>query len=79
MTGSIKNSFFAYENLFIGEVSIAVGDVNNDDKGEIITAPGVGGGATVKMFNDKGELLNSLNIWDKDFQEGVNIAIIKVN
>jgi len=78
MAGEIKNSFFAYENEFLGEVKIATGDINNDDKDEIIVAPGIGGGSTVKMFNESGDLLDSLNIFNKDFQEGVNIAIIEI-
>ncbi len=77
--GNIKNSFFAYLNSFLGEVNLTVGDINNDNKEEIITAPGIGGGGAVKIFNEKGELLDSLNIWNKDFQDGVNIAIINVN
>jgi hypothetical protein len=79
MRGNIKNKFFAYENNFLGGAKVTMGDINNDNKDEIIIAPGVGGGSTIKIFTQKGEMLNSLNIWGEDFQEGINIAILKIS
>jgi hypothetical protein len=77
IAGKVKSSFFAYEEGLISEVELATGDINNDDKDEIIVSPGVSGSSMVKMFSQDGDLLDSLNIFNKDFQEGINIAIIK--
>ncbi|MBX7103649.1 MAG: hypothetical protein K1X57_06185 [Gemmataceae bacterium] len=48
--------FYAYEPTFLGGVRVAVGDVNGDDKLDIVTAPGAGRATTVKVIN--GHTLN---------------------
>src|SRR5207237_1461024 len=47
-----KWQFFAYSNNppFKGGVHVAVADLNNDGKAEIITGAGPGGGPHVKVF-----------------------------
>ena len=49
------NDFFAYSPAFIGGVKVAVGDVNADGKGDVITAPATGGGSNVKAFSVSGK------------------------
>jgi hypothetical protein len=44
-------SFYAYSRFFNGGVRVAVGDVNGDGVPDVITAPGVGGGPDVRVFN----------------------------
>ena len=43
-------NFFAYDANFTGGVRVAVGDVNGDHIGDIITAPGAGAPPVVKVF-----------------------------
>ncbi|QGJ71517.1 Hypothetical protein PBC10988_32240 [Planctomycetales bacterium 10988] len=50
-TGDVITEFYAYHPEFVGGVRIACGDVNGDGHDEIITAPGVGGGPRVRVFN----------------------------
>ena len=45
------SSFFAYASTFTGGVRIAMGDINGDGVVDLITAPGVGGGPNIKIFN----------------------------
>jgi hypothetical protein len=52
-------SFYAYSRFFNGGVRIAVGDTNGDGVPDLITAPGVGGGPDIRVFN--GAALNTAN------------------
>ncbi len=47
----IGGGVYAYNVGFRGGFSVAVGDINGDGKGEIITGAGPGGGPHVKVFN----------------------------
>ncbi|GAI33319.1 unnamed protein product, partial [marine sediment metagenome] len=55
----INPGFFAYNKKFRGGVNVAVGDLNNDGKEEIVTGAGVGGGPQVRIFDLFGKLLCS--------------------
>ncbi len=44
-------SFFAYEGNFRGGVFVAAGDYNNDGRDDIMTGPGFGGAARVRIFS----------------------------
>ncbi|MDP1907195.1 MAG: hypothetical protein Q8K85_02755, partial [Hyphomicrobium sp.] len=48
---AIGNGVYAYNVGFRGGFSVAVGDLNGDGKGEIITGAGPSGGPHVKVFN----------------------------
>jgi subtilisin family serine protease len=50
-TGVRIADFFAYDISFSGGVRVTVGDVNDDGRMEVITAPGMGGGPHVKVFD----------------------------
>lgn len=54
---AITPGFFAYDELFRGGVNVACGDLDQDGKAEIVTAPGRTGGPHVKIFTGGGELL----------------------
>ena len=48
---STLNDFFAYSPAFRGGVKVAVGDVDADGKGEVITAPSSSGGSNVRVYS----------------------------
>jgi len=49
VTGVLLKSFLAYPG-FTGGVNVAVGDIDNDGIGDIITGPASGGGTHVRVF-----------------------------
>jgi membrane-associated phospholipid phosphatase len=74
-TGQPVTSFFAYDPGFAGGVNVAVGDVNGDRLGDVVTAPGAGGGPNVRAFNaTNGALLANFMAYDPGFTGGVNVA-----
>ncbi len=48
-------NFFAFNMDYTGGVRVAVGDVNGDGIGDLVTAPGVGDTANVKLFTTSGK------------------------
>jgi hypothetical protein len=79
-TGSLLQSFFAYDAGFSGGVFVAAGDVNGDGKADIITGTDAGGGPHVKVFNGgDGTELRSFFAFDAGFTGGVRVAAGDVN
>ena len=67
--------FFAYEEEVRSGVQVAVGDINGDGFGDIITGTGVGGGPRVQAFSgrDFSQLLNYF-AYEDSFRGGVTVA-----
>jgi len=79
MTGQLLSEFFAYDARFSGGVNIAAGDVNNDQKDEIVTAPASGMVAEIKVFDDKTTQKETFLAYDASFTSGVKVAVGDVN
>jgi len=73
--GKLIRSFLAYPASFKGGVSLAVGNLRDDDKNEILTAPGKGGIPQLKVFSNQGVLLNSFLVAKRNETYGFNVAI----
>ncbi|MFM8636123.1 MAG: FKBP-type peptidyl-prolyl cis-trans isomerase, partial [Planctomycetia bacterium] len=56
-TGAIRKQFFAYEENFRGGVRVTLADVDGDGIEEIVTAPGAGRMAEVRVFDQNGDEL----------------------
>ena len=70
-TGAVVRQFEAYEDAFRGGVSVAVGDVTGDGVPDIVTAPGVGGGPVIKVFDGvTGAEVRSFYAFDPAFRGG---------
>jgi hypothetical protein len=75
VTGAHRFAFYAYPESFLGGVRVAVGDVTGDGVPDIITAPGPGMAAEVKVFDGAaGELLYSFDAYP-EFEGGAFVAV----
>lgn len=78
--GELNRQFFAYDAAFRGGVRVAVGDVDGDGVGDLVTAPGPGGGPHVKVFSGKtGALIEQFFAYPDGFTGGVFVATLDFN
>jgi hypothetical protein len=70
------NPFLAYGPDFRGGVSVAAGDLDGDDRAEIVTGAGPGGGPHVRVFSGSGGgLPGSAFAYGSTFSGGVWVAV----
>lgn len=72
-SGELLNTFYAHNKNFKFGVSVSICDYDNDKQIEIVTAPGVGGGPHIKIFDKNGGLKNNFFAGNKNFRGGLNI------
>ncbi|MEA3463651.1 MAG: S8 family serine peptidase [Patescibacteria group bacterium] len=75
--GYAYGQFFAYDKNFRGGVKVAVADINGgarDNRVEIITAPGPGGGPHIRIFNSYAKVLAQFFAYNSNFRGGVNVS-----
>ena len=77
--GKIIKKFLAYDKSFRGGVNIAVSDIDNDGRAEIITAPASNGSPLVKIFDENGKLEKQFFAYDKKLKMGLNLAAAYLN
>ncbi|MCS6849767.1 MAG: FG-GAP-like repeat-containing protein [Gemmataceae bacterium] len=78
--GRQLRSFMAYHPRFAGGVRVAAGDVSGDGVADILTAPGVGGGPHVQVFDGPtGRLLRSFMAFAPTYTGGLFLAAGDVN
>lgn len=71
------NSFMAYQSSYKKEVYVKIYDVDSDYQNEIITSPGIGGGAHIKIFEKSGKLINEFFAYNKNQNYGSYIGLLK--
>ena len=75
MTGIARRSFLAYDPRFTGGVGLAVRDGDEDGHADIVTAPGVGGGPHIRVFNGVTDTESeALSAFDSAFRGGVFVG-----
>lgn len=75
LAGVLGSGFYAYETTFSGGVNIAIADLNNDGKGDVVTAPGPGRAPEVRIFNGlTAAQIGSFNAYNSSFSGGVRVA-----
>ena len=79
LKGVLKKNWLAYDKNFKGGVSVAIGDVNGDGQNEIISAPGLGGGPQIRIFNYQGEALKSFFTYDQSYHGGIRVSVSDIN
>lgn len=77
--GKLQQEVLAYDKKWTGGINVAVGDINQDEKLEIITAPRAGGNSQIRIFTDSGQLLGQFLAYDKNFRKGVRPSLSDVN
>ena len=78
-SGKVISEFFAYDAKFTGGVNVALGDVNNDDKDEILTAPASAHEPEIRVFDNNALLKGKFLAYASTSKQGVNIAVGDVN
>ena len=78
-------SFFAFDPLFRGGVTVGSGDIDGDGRADVIVGAGPGAGPHVKVFNGRSLVsgtqteLASFFAFDQGFDGGINVAARDIN
>lgn len=74
LAGNTLHKFYAYEERFSGGVNVALGDVDGDDITDIVTAPGKGRKAFIRVYTLDGALKEEFEAYP-GFINGVRISV----
>jgi len=80
--GHLQGQFFAYERDYKGGVQVAIANTdgrNDRNKDEIITAPGAGREALIKIYSNKAVLKKSFLAFGRNWQGGISLAAGDLN
>ncbi len=79
--GKVRDrGFFAYDPRFRGGVTVALGELTGDDKLEIVTGAGPGGGPHVRVWNFDGSARGrGFFALDARNRSGVSVAVVDVD
>ncbi|MBI2415764.1 MAG: L,D-transpeptidase [Candidatus Kerfeldbacteria bacterium] len=70
----------AWPDDFTGGINVAAGDVDNDDRDEVIVAINGRGGPQVKIFEADGTAINpGWFVYEEDFYSGVSVAVGQID
>jgi len=75
--GKLERQFLAYEAKFKNGLSLAAGDLNSDGLAEIITGVGPGGAPHARVFNGRGDLIDSFYAYPEKFSYGINVGFFR--
>lgn len=76
----ISPGFFAYDQSMRSGVSVAAGDVDNDGKDDIVTVPGDGSPAYVRIFNSRGHATQpGFYAFSQSDKSGASVAVSDVD
>ena len=75
----IKYRFFPFEKKFIGRIKVAAGDVDGDEKDEIITMGKFGSKNVVRVFSQKGKKVSEFTVYGVLGGGELNIGAVDVN
>ena len=75
--GKILSKFYPYTKGFSNGVSLAIGDINQDQRDEILVVPANAASAHVRMFSESGTLVKQFFASGKKIRKGFSISFIK--
>ena len=81
-SGKLIGAFFAYDKNYLGGLELEVGNLDglkDGGKAEIVVLPRSGITTEVKVFNDKGKLLNSFPAFSKNYKNGASLSLGDLN
>ncbi len=79
LLGQQRVKFLAYRANFNGGINVTAGDINNDGRDEIITAPYSKGGPHVKIFSSTGELVGQFFAHDENYRGSLSLTTADIN
>lgn len=79
LNGIQVGEFLAYDRSHKDGVTLAAGDFDNDGNDEIVTAPGGGLEADIKIFDKDGNFLSHFLAYPASYKGGVNLAVADLN
>ncbi|MBI5038005.1 MAG: VCBS repeat domain-containing M23 family metallopeptidase [Candidatus Kerfeldbacteria bacterium] len=77
--GAHISQFFPYATTFRGGVTVDAAEATEAAPALIVTGPGIGGGAHVRLFDSKGNHYGQFFPYDSSFRGGVNVAIANMD
>ncbi|MEK7139573.1 MAG: putative glycoside hydrolase [Patescibacteria group bacterium] len=78
--GSLARRWYPYAATYNRGINIAVGDLNGDGTKEIVTGTANGGGPHIRVFNNRGDLINpGFFAYGAGYRGGVNVAVGDLN
>lgn len=75
----LLNKFKGFSDNWLKGVNISAGDTNNNGISDIILSAYPGGAPHIRVFDDKGIILESFYAYKESFLNGVKAGIIKIN
>jgi len=73
--GLLLSQFFAFNEHYVGGLSVAVGDVNGDGLAEVVVGVENNSFSTVVVYTYLGAKLSSFMAYDPPFVGGINLAV----
>jgi len=77
--GQFQYQFLAYDENYNKGLKVVVADLFNDNLPEIITAPEIGGGPQIRVFDNMGNIYFGFFAFDQNLRGGCSVAVGDVN
>lgn len=79
LAGKKIRQWLAYDKGFLGGLTVQLGDLNEDDKLDIITGPSQGGGPHLRIFDENGNVLTQWMAYNPAFRGGISVHLTSTN
>lgn len=74
--GSVRFSVPVFDPALTGGVNVAVGDINDDGKKDVVATPGFGGSGTILVLDSTtGTVFRTVTLFENTFRGGLNLKV----